>query len=258
MAGTGPVLPPHVPDEKQQFSFLTGQDFSEKHNIAWRVELAQEDPGNPLIEPHYPWDDAGVFSHGTVMLDPVDGLWKMWYISTPRNAPAPSADRRLTYAESKDGARWTRPMLDVAPWQGRTPSNILLDLDSGGPSQHASVLVHPEAPSDYRYEMFVMRSPGYYCPYREVKGFPAARRGGIYRYRSADGKRWRAWEAIQLETADSLWFQQLRDGTYVAYHKTEIPALPGGLIPYDIAFGGCRIMARRTSPTGGLRDFDIL
>src|SRR5690349_9908501 len=185
MGQAGSALPPLAADETRQFSFLTGGDFLEKHNISWRVELAEQDPGNPLIEPQHPWDDAGVFSHGTVMHDPLDGLWKMWYISTPLIAPAPSADRRLTYAESKDGARWTRPMLDIAPWQGRTPSNILLDLDSGGPSQHASVLVHPEAPRDSRYEMFIMRSPGYYCPYPEVKGFPGARRGGIYRYRSA-------------------------------------------------------------------------
>jgi hypothetical protein len=77
------------------------------------VELGQEDSGNPLIEPAYEWDSAGVFSHGTVMLDPTDRTWKMWYISTPATAPAPSAERRLTYAESSDGLHWKRPMLDV-------------------------------------------------------------------------------------------------------------------------------------------------
>src|SRR5438045_1532971 len=91
-------LRPYVANEKEQFSFLIGEDFVQKHNVAWRVELAEEDPANPLLEPKFPWDSAGVFSHGTVMVDPTDGLWKAWYISLSNDAPSPSADRILTYA----------------------------------------------------------------------------------------------------------------------------------------------------------------
>ena len=62
-------LPPYVGDEKNQFSFVMGEDFVEKHNIAWRVEVAAEDCANPLLEPGLPWESAAVFSHGTVMRD---------------------------------------------------------------------------------------------------------------------------------------------------------------------------------------------
>ena len=52
--GNEPLMP-YVPNADEQFPFLMGEDFVEKHNIAWRVELAQEEPANPLIEPELPW-----------------------------------------------------------------------------------------------------------------------------------------------------------------------------------------------------------
>ncbi len=251
------VLPPYI-DKKPGVSFLTGLEFPEKHNVAWRIELAQEDSANPLLEPKYPWDAASIFSHGSVMIDPIDGLWKMWYITTPKKSPlpiSPAAGRVLNYAESEDGVHWNRPELDISLYQGRTKTNVLLDLDSGGVSQHASILVHPDAPPDWRYEMFVLRYPGHEGSSPIVKGFPldpgeTKHSEGMYRYHSKDGKHWSAWEKLVIDTRDSLWISQLPDGTYQTYHKTCMPALPGGLIPYDCAVGECRIMVRRTSATG--------
>ncbi len=201
------VLPPYIANQTEAFSFLMGEDFVEKHNVAWRVELAQEDPANPLIEPMYPWENAAVMSHGTVMHDPTDGLWKAWYTAVPKHPYNASAERRLAYAESTDGVNWTRPELDICSYQGHQKTNILIDLESGGPAHNASVIVHPDAPADRRYEMFLLRIPGWYCPYRVVKGFevPAGQDAhqkaegafspGLYRYRSADGKHWQPWEA---------------------------------------------------------------
>ena len=49
------TLPAYIPySNKERFSFLLGEDFVEKHNVAWRVELAQQDAGNPLMEPRIP------------------------------------------------------------------------------------------------------------------------------------------------------------------------------------------------------------
>ena len=252
------VLPPHVANEGHQFPFLTGLDFPEKHNIAWRIEPAQDDTANPLIEPKYPWDEGSIASYGTVLLDPIDGLWKMWYISRPPR-PSPSAGPAtgwiLTYADSRDGANWNRPELDISLHEGRTRTNILLDLESGGLSQQASVMVHPGAPPDYRYEMFIFRWPNYEGRSQAVKGFPLAagevsHTDGLYRYHSADGKHWQPWEKVQLDTRDSLWITQMADGTYNTYHKTCIPSPPGGLVPYDCAVGECRIIVHRTSADG--------
>ena len=255
-------LPPFITNEKEQFSFLMGEDFAERHNIAWRVELAEEDPANPLIESKFPWENAAVMSHGTVMHDPTDGLWKAWYTAIPKHPYNASAERRLAYAESNDGVNWIRPELDLCSYRGHQRTNILIDLESGGPAHNASVILHPDAPPDRRYEMFILRIPGWYCPQRVVKGFElppgqdAHQKGegafspGLYRYKSADGKRWEPWEPARFETADSGWVSQLADGSYVVYHKTGIPALPGGLVPYDVAVGVCRIIMRRTSKLG--------
>jgi hypothetical protein len=254
-------LPVHLDRTSEKLPFLLAEDFVEKHNIAWRIELAEDDNSNPLMEPEFPWESAAVFSHGTVLLDPIDKKWKAWYISCKQTKLQSSAERRLCYAESKDGVNWVRPKLDVCSFPGYPKTNILLDITSGGSSQHASVIVHPEAPEEYRYEMFIIRLPGWEHPYKIVKGFKLPKNGshaggegefkpGYFRYHSSDGKHWKAWEAVDLQTSDSGWISQLEDGSYVAYHKTIIPSMPGTLVPYDIAAGVCRIMVRRTSPDG--------
>ena len=246
----------------EQFSFLMAEDFVEKHNVAWRVELASDDAANPLMEPEFPWESAAVFSHGSVLLDPIDGLWKAWYISAKQTKLQSSAERRLCYAESADGVHWRRPELEICSYPGFPRTNILIDIKSGGSAQHASVIIHPDAPPDQRYEMFVIRLPGWEHPYKIVKGFPIPKNGsshaggkgefkpGYFRYRSRDGKRWVPWEAVNLATSDSGWITQVDDGSYVAYHKAVIPCTPGSLVPYDIAAGALRIMVRRTSPDG--------
>ena len=255
----GESLPFH-PDNSGSFTFLLGEEFVEKHNVAWRIEVAQEDPANPVLERQYPWESACVFSHGTVLKDPIDGLWKAWYIAVPEHELSPSCERRLCYAESQDGLNWVRPELEICSYEGYERTNILMSIESGGTSQHASVMIHPEAPEESRYEMFIMRLPGWECDFKVVEGFPVAEgqashqeanfHVGLFRYRSSDGKHWRPWHQAKVETSDSGWVSQLADGTYEMHHKITIPALPGCLIPYDVAAGVCRIMARRTSANG--------
>ena len=67
---------------------ILADDFVERENIAWRVEPGLPDPDNPLMKPEYPWDAGATFIHGTVLIDPCDGLYKAWYLSTP---PTPTS-----------------------------------------------------------------------------------------------------------------------------------------------------------------------
>ena len=256
------VLPPHIANQEEQFSFLLGEDFVEKHNVAWRVELATDEAANPLMEPEFPWESAAVFSHGTVLIDPIDGLWKAWYISAKQTKLQSSAERRLCYAESEDGLHWTRPKLDICSYPGYRRTNILLDIKSGGSAR--TCLGNRPPGSAARMALRDVHHPaaGWEHPYKVVQGFAlpedssthAGGKGefkpGYFRYRSSDGKKWIPWEVVSLETSDSGWISQLADGSYVAYHKAVIPSLPGALVPYDIAAGVCRIMVRRTSPDG--------
>ena len=123
----------------ERMPLLTPDNFESMQLVSWRVEQGKPDPQNPLLEPAMPWDSGGVMAHGTVLHDPIDGLWKAWQVSTPSETvplvethpelleePKPDdpprvialtfdhvSQRRLTYLESKDGVNWYRPMLKM-------------------------------------------------------------------------------------------------------------------------------------------------
>lgn len=250
-------------------------DVADHRGIAWRLETAEIDPQNPLVEPRFPWDSGAFFAHGTVLRDPIDGLWKIWNISTKEDLGDFEASRCLTYAVSADGVNWERPLLDVVARPGHPKTNILLDFDSGGTCMYASVIIHPEAEKDRRYEMFILRSPGRPegSP-RQIGDIPLEpgteqHPYGIYRYWSEDGIRWIATEGPIIVTAvpgermitpydrpdnaaDNALFHQMDDGTYTVYSKIGEPIQPGGFVPYDIFTDGRRVLARRTSPDGSV------
>ena len=256
-------------------AMILEDDVAEADRIGWRIEQATPDPDNPLIEPAFPWDSGVVFSHGTVLKDPIDDLWKAWYSS----APFGTHDWRLTYATSEDGVKWTRPALDVCPYPGHDGTNILIDVDSGGINMYASVLVDPAAAPDRRYEMYLLRTPAYGFDRPDLHGLhtdliidglplPAGKsthESGVYRYLSPDGIRWKpvagpvlihqrqprnvSYRAY-LGTSDGVFVYRGSDGGYVVYHKISEPMHPGGLAPYDVASPRRRVIVRRTSSDG--------
>ena len=122
-------------------SMILETDVADHRGIAWRLETAEIDPQNPLVEPRFPWDSGAFFAHGTVLRDPIDGLWKIWNISTKEDLGDFEASRCLTYAVSADGVNWERPLLDVVARPGHPKTNILLDFDSGGTCMYASVII---------------------------------------------------------------------------------------------------------------------
>jgi len=252
---------------------IHADDFWEHENIGWRMEPGKLDPANPLIEPKYPWDAGCPFSHGTVLKDPIDGLYKAWYLSTPRLHD----DRQLTYAYSEDGVNWTRPELDVYPCDGYEKTNIILGSRMGGQVSQVSVFIHPDAEAERRYEMFCFRDPMYYqfktpgygCPDKRIQGLPLPEGHthhyyGMYRHWSSDGIHWKpegipiagsadtkeVYDGKPFVSSDGLSVFQLRDGRYVIHNKVELPALPGGYVQYDVAAGLCRTIARRESADG--------
>lgn len=255
-ASADPGHPPRLP-------LLMPDDFESFHLAAWRVEPGVPDPHNPLLEPAMPWDAGGIMAHGTVLHDPIDGLWKAWQVSTPAEetftglAAQHEHQRRLTYLESKDGIKWYRPMLSLVRWPGYDRTNILLDLDSGGTSVYASVFVDP-ANTEWPYEMFVMRGPLYGgMKENKVGHLPGpAERLGTYRYHSKDGKDWKLFEGpIHASVGgggDVSYVYRKADGSYYSYFKT-YPKLRDGdrIITYDNnPRGGLRSVAMRSSPNG--------
>ena len=60
-------------------------DVADHHGIAWRLETAEIDPQNPLVEPRFPWDSGAFFAHGTVLRDPIDGPVSYTHLTLPTN-----------------------------------------------------------------------------------------------------------------------------------------------------------------------------
>ncbi len=247
----------------KRLPLLAPDDFESLQLVAWRVEPGQPDARNPLLEPAMPWDSGGIMAHGTVLHDPIDGLWKAWQVSTPGEEKLDGLktvhehQRRLTYLESKDGVNWYRPLLPFVRWPGHDRTNIIFDLDSGGTSVYASVFVDPTNTA-WPYEMFVMRGPLYGGQKENKVGhLPGPKeRLGTYRYRSKDGKDWKLSEGPINPSVggggDVSYVYREADGSYVSYFKTYPKAREGDrIIPYDNnARGGLRSVSRRTSPDG--------
>jgi hypothetical protein len=252
-----PAPPQAWAAERQPLPFLMAEDFEDLEFCAWRIEPGRPDPHNPLLEPGTPWDAGSVLAHGTVMRDPIDGLWKAWQhsMAIPEGQPIKMSSvwwqPRLSYLESKDGVHWVRPKLNFVTWKGHNGTNLLLP----GYSCYASVNVDP-ARKDTPYEMFIFRNPNYHGESIAIEGLPLPPGQdkypyGLYRYRSRDGKEWKAVEGpLNLHTSDSCFIYHMPDGTYAAYHKIGMPAFPGGLTPWDVGDGEVRLSVRRTSKDG--------
>lgn len=140
--------------------FLMAEDFEE------RVEQGQPDPDNPLVEPEMPWDAGAVFAHGTVLRDPSDGLWKVWWASNPsiihcsksRN-PHVSLRPSLDLFRKQQWSELGETKLSLVPFEGFQQTNILLDLWCS----YASVNVDP---SRARVALRIVYSSGSVLPER--------------------------------------------------------------------------------------------
>ncbi len=126
-------------------------DFLLESSTAERTyHLAQFHKTNPVLKPDRPWESqilsgghpaptAMVFSDG-VWFDPIDRLFKMWYMAGYVSATA--------YATSRDGILWQKPLLDVKPG-----TNIVLDK----PRDSATLWLDQEEKNpNRRYKLFVI------------------------------------------------------------------------------------------------------
>lgn len=141
----------------------------------WQVERFapawKKHPNNPLITTTGAWEGSGPHMGGSVLYDPEDGLYKMWYSVFSRH----NYDNRLpfsynvAYAESKDGITWTKPALGVFG-HGADPANNLIRLGEDK-TQNIDVMLNPR-PSEY---------PGKFLAIHN-------QRGGVFVSSSEDGK----------------------------------------------------------------------
>ena len=223
---------------------LMPDDFNELRLCAWRVEQAKQDPNNPLLEGEMPWDRGGLGIHGTVLKDPIDGLFKAWIVGTPAeetdegwangwSSVANDRHRSICYYESKDGIHWTRPELEMYPYGDHKKTNLIFPSSEFGLQAYASVLVDPTV-DDWPYQMWVLQTDTTVS--KSPHGY------GYHRYRSRDGKQWEfvSGPISGCILGDVLFVYPADDGGYVGYYRTGIEKQDDDHVP---AWEDC---ARRT------------
>ena len=167
-----------VPDLKpapgRRVLFLDLKEVSILNGLKRSFHPMRKHPANPVLRrgPPGSWDDGRAIAYGEVLLD--EGRFRMWYSGTDRDSlkTGTSGGYRVGYAESEDGIRWVKPVLDQVEYQGSTENNIV-NL-AYRPSGHWAMVVKDEQDPDpkKRYKALVDHS------------------GGNRLHYSADGYRW--------------------------------------------------------------------
>ena len=143
--------------------FLDAMVVEESANLTRVFHAAEKHSSNPIIVKDHPWEGWGPYVYGTVLWD--GGKLRMWYQGIGRG----SAD--VSYAESTDGIRWTKPDLGIIEYERSKKNNIV------GPNGACHI------PS-------VIRVPNPTSPDRQWAMYGYAYKGGASVAYSPDGLHW--------------------------------------------------------------------
>lgn len=152
--------------------------------------------------------EASVGSHGTVFED--EGVYRFFYrVRTDTSGDDGSSPMMLAYAESTDGATWTKPRVGTVEFNGSKDNNIVYGLDAarGRSVNSACVFKDPAGGANDRYKL-LYRAPNEKVPH-------------IYGAVSPDGLNWETLDDPLIpnyfsDTHNVAAFDQKR-GEYVAY-----------------------------------------
>lgn len=127
--------------------------------------------GRLLIVADQPWEaGASVYVYSSVLKD--QGKVRIWYdLFRPTGSGPYDHERRVAYAESKDGLRFTKPELHLHEVEGSTANNVVLPGVIGG----CAVWIDPMAEPEGRYKT-------------QAKVYPGGR---LHMHSSPDGLGWK-------------------------------------------------------------------
>ena len=144
----------------------------------------------PVLSAEEPWEfhwlEAG---RNSVLFDPRDGLFKMWYRAANPDHPERrgwyAANFLRCYATSEDGINWTRPSLGLFEHRGSKQNNIVDEY--GGDGLLASVVLDLEETDPARR-------------YKSIGFCDVPDATGVYTGCSADGFLWRRGRLVASTT----------------------------------------------------------
>ena len=136
---------------------------------------------DPIIRADRPWEGVGVLIWGSVIWDPADNRFRIWYEAYNPITSNRSNETLLCYAESADGIEWIKPSLGIIEYAGSTDNNIV--YRSPDRFDTATVVIDPfDAAEAERFKMV---------------NFDFGRRCFI-RFASPDGVHWTELGEIEL------------------------------------------------------------
>ena len=212
----------HPSPEREPIRIGTGKQlFIDDHVVESTASISRvlnrpvKHPGGPVLRPERKWE-GNFASVSSVIYDPEDVLFKMWYVPSLITAQRPSGpleeyesllrasnyreELDLTcYAVSRDGVHWERPELGLAEFEGSNRNNIISDMSVRSEGGLYNSGRAPNAFRDHREQ----------DPARRYKalGYARAANGqtGICLYFSADGLDWKEYPGnpVMVGTSDT-------------------------------------------------------
>ena len=157
------TVPDLIAKPGRRVLFLDMLEVAAVDGLAESFNAMTKHPANPVVRPGPPgaFDDLRAHAYGEVLRD--DGQFRMWYSAlsaAERDKPPQETRHYVGYAESRDGIRWVKPILNQVEYRGSTANNIL-DLNYQGKNAHSPMLVKDglETDSAKRYKM-ILYQPG--------------------------------------------------------------------------------------------------
>jgi hypothetical protein len=210
----------------QRVLFLDDHYLARSENVDRQIHQVEKHEQNPLLWPEQPWEGAVAVIYGSVIRD--GDRYRMWYHVDGR----PTGPRGIGYAESRDGVRWNRPLMNHVTVAGK-PTNILI-VNQARPNELGYLRhfyeifgVHrdpQETDPAQRYKLGFLTIDRDYTGPREGRFHPGQRRGlGVAG--SPDGLTWTLidnWATEAICDGDTHWMMDPVRKKYILYGRTKL------------------------------------
>ena len=109
---------------------------------------------NPVLTWDRPWEGNCTITWGSVLWEPDEKLFKIWYEVYKKFPPPGEQDTMLCYATSSDGIRWDKPELNQVEFRGAKANNIILLAGRKEGFDAPSVFRDPHPTDKVKYRMY--------------------------------------------------------------------------------------------------------
>ena len=202
---------------EHRYLFLDLHHITRIEGLYRRMHQPQRHPDNPVLRGENPWESVASL-YGTVLYDPENSLFKMWYLTGPyvdgmvqiRQRNALGNITLLAYATSTDGVQWEKPILNQVDFEGSTENNL---VDIGRTNCEGAAIIYDAHETDTarRYKAFYWEHGGI-DTFVEYEGRTIWGRGegdGMWMSFSPDGVHWTNCESNPVIPIDSDTTQSL-------------------------------------------------